>query len=51
MKISHESQYSATCVLKNHAGTEIAWNSTFDFASEGILIEVELAPGGSSGQS
>jgi hypothetical protein len=24
MKISHESQYSATCVLKNHAGTEIA---------------------------
>lgn len=51
MEISYGSSYSATCTLKNYDNSTIAWNSNFDFASEGILIEVELTPSGGSGQS
>lgn len=47
VKITYDSQYNASCILKNYAGTEIAWNSSYSFSSEGILLEVELSPGGS----
>ena len=44
--ITYDSQYSASCILKNYAGTELAWNSDYYFDTDGILIEVELSPGG-----